>query len=105
MIVAECNNEDRCIRVQILGTDVDGSYVTMRRETFTIPHPEFGFDVPIGLSVHQYRDRYSADGTLIETLEYGYNDEYYLHEEAYADRLAAARAAAEMGGGGEGDEG
>lgn len=96
-IVAECNNDERAMRIQILGTDVDGSYVVIRRDIYTIFHAEYP-EVPIGLSVHQFRDIYAADGTYLRTIEYNYNDEYYKHEEEYAEALAMAKA---MAGGGE----
>lgn len=80
------------MQVELLGTDVDGSYVKVRRETWTISHPEFP-DVPIGLSVLQHRDTYAADGTLISSDCFDYLDEYYKHEEAYMPQVEARRNA------------
>lgn len=101
------------VEVQILGTDVDGSYVKLWRETWTISHPEYSW-IAIGYSILQHRDVYSADGVLLHSDCYDYLDEYYFHEEAYADKLAQAEAGAggitvegDTGGGdtGGGDEG
>ncbi len=105
-IHAFCNDEydtynhQGGMRIEILGTDLDGSYVKIWRETWMIGHPEFP-DICIGYSILQHRDIYSADGTLLRSETYDYLDEYYLHEEDYADKVEARRQA--LGGGGEGD--
>lgn len=83
-------NHQGGVRIEILGTDMDGSYVTFRRDTWMIPHPEFP-DICIGYSILQYRDIHSADGTVIRTEYYDYLDEYYFHQEAYADKVEARR--------------
>lgn len=107
-IHAFCNDEydtyshQGGVRIEILGTDLDGSYVKIWRETWMIGHPEFP-DICIGYSILQHRDIYSADGTLIRSETYDYLDEYYLHEEAYADKVEARRQAQGGGGGPSGD--
>lgn len=85
-------NHQGGVRIEILGTDVDGSYVTFRRDTWMIPHPEFP-DICIGYSILQYRDIHSADGTVIRTDYYDYLDEYYFHAEDYAEKVEARRGA------------
>lgn len=108
MIHAFCNDEydsyshQGGMRIEILGTDIDGSYVKIWCETWMIGHPEFP-DICIGYSKLQHRDIYSADGTLIRSETYNYLDEYYLHEEAYAEKVEARRQA--LGGGGDGSAG
>ena len=95
------------VKVEILGTDVDGTYVKVWNETWTIPHPEFP-DIGIGYSKLQHRDVYSADGVLLHSDCYDYLDEYYFHEEVYAEKVEARRNAMENivvddGGGGGGE--
>lgn len=89
------------VRVEILGTDVDGSYVKVWNEMWTFFHPEFP-DIAIGRSILQHRDVYSKDGELLRSDDYGYLDQYYFHEEVYADKVKAHREAA-SGGGGDGE--
>lgn len=90
------------IEIEILGTDVDGSYVKVWRETWTIGHPEYPW-IAIGYSILQHRDVYSADDVLMYSDCYDYLDEYYFHEEVYAEKLAQAEAGAgEFTGGGDG---
>lgn len=107
-IHAFCNDEydsyshQGGMRIEILGTDIDGSYVKIWCETWMISHPEFP-DICIGYSKLQHRDIYSADGTLIRSETYDYLDEYYLHEEDYAEKVEARRQA--LGGGGDGSGG
>lgn len=96
-------NHQGGVRIEILGTDIDGSYVKIWNEKWMIGHPEFP-DILIGYSILQHRDIYSADGTLLRSECYDYLDEYYLHEEDYADKVEARREAAggSVEGGGDG---
>ena len=93
-IIAYCDNEARSLTVAIMGTDVDGSYVNIRRDTYT-KYGEYG--EAIGYSVLQYRDIYAADGTYLRTESYDYLDDYYFHD--YKEITAQAKAAAEAAAG------
>ena len=96
-LIVYCDNEARSLTAKIMGTDVDGSYVKIRRDTYT----KFGeYGEAIGITIFQYRDIYAADGTYLRTETYDYMDDYYLHgykeitEKAKAASEAAAAAAA-----------
>ena len=78
-IVAECNSEERYITLEIWGTDVDGSYVELRHDTYTRFDDTYT-DVAIGYYVIGFRDVYDADGNLINTIQEPAGD-YFFHEE------------------------
>lgn len=78
-IVADCDTEGKSITVQIWGTDVDGSYVQFRHETYTRYDEEYP-DVAIGYYVLGFRQIYNADGTLIKEIKEPASD-YNFHEE------------------------
>ena len=78
-IVAECNSEERYITIEIWGTDVDGSYVELRHDTYTRFDATYT-DVAIGYYVIGFRDVYDADGNLINTIQEPAGD-YFFHEE------------------------
>ena len=101
-IEAVCDNDERSLTVRVMGTNVDGTYVQIRRDVFgnTGEYGEF-----IGYSVHQYRDIYAADGTFLRTEEYNYNDIYYNHDYKEVTENAKAEYEAMYGTGEDGGEG
>ena len=89
MIHAFCDNDERSLTIQILGTDVDGSYVELGRDTYTIFDDTYT-DVAVGYGVQEYRLVYDADGNLIDTIREIY-DIYHFHDYDIkwpADRVA-----------------
>lgn len=78
-IIADCSSEDRYITIEIWGTDLDGSYVELRHDTYTRFDDKYP-DVAVGYYVLGYRDVYEADGTLRQTISEPPGD-YWFHEE------------------------
>ncbi len=78
-IVAYCDNEEKALTVEIWGTDVDGSYVELRHETYTRFDGTYT-DVAIGYYVLGFRQVYDANGTLLYEIEEPASD-YFFHEE------------------------
>lgn len=98
-IVAYCDNDEKSLTIEIWGTDVDGSYVTLRHETYT-RYDETYTDVAIGYLVYGFVTRYDSEGNLIEDKQVSISD-YYFHDEDInwpEEKLAADAAAAESGG-------
>ena len=78
-IVAYCDNDAKSLTIEIWGTDVDGTQVTLRH-TSTPVYDETYTDTLIGYTVYGYRTVSDADGNfLYETAEPG--GVYYLHTE------------------------
>ena len=99
-IVTYCDTVERYIGVQIWGTNVDGTYVEMSNNgVWTIYDTEYP-GTAIGTATTTYREIYSADGTLLETVQENYSD-YHKHpediqwppEKLAADAAKAAEAA------------
>ena len=81
-IVAYCDNDAKSLTIEIWGTDVDGTQVTLRH-TSTPVYDETYTDTLIGYTVYGYRTVSDADGNfLYETAEPG--GVYYLHTEDIA---------------------
>ena len=78
-IVAYCDNDAKSLTIEIWGTDVDGTQVTLRHTTTPV-YDETYTDTVIGYTVYGYRTVSDADGNyLYETAEPG--GVYYLHTE------------------------
>ena len=101
-IVTYCDTVERYIGIQIWGTNVDGTYADMHNNgVWTIYDTDYP-GTAIGTATTTYRDIYSADGTLLETVQENYSD-YHKHPEDIQwppEKLAAdaAKAAAEAAG-------
>lgn len=79
-LVAYCDNDEKSLTIEIWGTDVDGSYVTLRHTSEPV-YDETYTDTVIGYTVYGYRTVYDADGNyLYELSEPG--GVYYLHAES-----------------------
>lgn len=78
-IAAYCNGEDKSLTIEIWGTDVDGSYVTLRHTTLCVYDTEFT-NVCIGYGVSAYRTVYDAEGNFMYEVEEPYGI-YNFHKE------------------------
>ncbi len=101
-IVTYCDTVERYVGIQIWGTNVDGTYADIHNNgVWTIYDTDYP-GTAIGTATTTYRDIYSADGTLLETVQESYSD-YHKHPEDIQwppEKLAAdaAKAAAEAAG-------
>ena len=77
-IIAYCDDEERTLTVEIMGTDTDGSYVDLRTTTGAVFDDEYP-DVVIGYGVQCYRTVYDADGNWLYEVKEPYSS-YFLHD-------------------------
>ena len=73
------HSPDMKLTVEILGTDVDGSYVEMTYGSYQC-YDETYPDVAVGVAANTYRNVYAADGSLISQTKEAYSY-YYYHDE------------------------
>lgn len=94
-IVAYCDNEEKSLTVEIWGTDVDGSYVTLRSSKLVVYDSVYTSTV-VGYGVTAYRTVYDAEGNYLYEIQEPYGI-YYRHDEDIewpAEKYAADAAAA-----------
>lgn len=73
------NDEEESLQVDILGTDVDGSYVKFDRSRLLVFDDVYP-DVVIGYTVIGYRNVYDAEGNFLRKVEEPIGI-YYLHKD------------------------
>ena len=67
-IVAYCDNNERALTVEIWGTDVDGTYVEITYERYSVSDSTYT-GVVIGWNVYSWANVYDADGNYLRTYE------------------------------------
>ena len=95
-IVAYCNNEEKALTIEIWGTDVDGSYVTLRSSKLVV-YDSVYVNTAVGYGVSAYRTVYDAEGNFLYEVEEPYGI-YYRHDEDI--QWPAEKYAADAGEGG-----
>lgn len=78
-IVAYCDNEEKALTIEIWGTDVDGTYVTLRHTSLCVYDPVYTYTT-VGYGVSAYRTVYDAEGNFLYEVEEPYGI-YYFHDE------------------------
>lgn len=78
-IVAVCDNEEKSLTIEIWGTDVDGSYVTLRSSKLVV-YDSVYVNTAVGYGVSAYRTVYDAEGNFLYEVEEPYGI-YYRHDE------------------------
>ena len=78
-ISAVCDNEARTLTIQIIGTDVDGSYVELWHNMGCVYDNTYT-DVIIGYGVSLHRSVYDKDGNFLYQVDEPYGI-YYKHDE------------------------
>ena len=78
-IVATCDNEEKALTIEIWGTDVDGSYVTLRSSKLVV-YDSVYVNTAVGYGVSAYRTVYDAEGNFLYEVEEPYGI-YYRHDE------------------------
>lgn len=94
-IVATCDNEEKSLTIEIWGTDVDGSYVTLRSSKLVV-YDSVYVNTAVGYGVSAYRTVYDAEGNFLYEVEEPYGI-YYRHDEEI--QWPAEKYAADEGGG------
>ena len=95
-IVAYCDNEEKALTIEIWGTDVDGSYVTLRSSKLVV-YDSVYVNTAVGYGVSAYRTVYDAEGNFLYEVEEPYGI-YYRHDEDI--QWPAEKYAADAGEGG-----
>ena len=95
-IVAYCDNEEKALTIEIWGTDVDGSYVTLRSSKLVV-YDSVYVNTAVGYGVSAYRTVYDAEGNFLYEVEEPYGI-YYRHDEDI--QWPAEKYAADSGDGG-----
>ena len=95
-IVAICDNEEKSLTIEIWGTDVDGSYVTLRSSKLVV-YDSVYVNTAVGYGVSAYRTVYDAEGNFLYEIEEPYGI-YYRHDEDI--QWPAEKYAADAGEGG-----
>ena len=95
-IVAYCDNEEKSLTIEIWGTDVDGTYVTLRSSKLVV-YDSVYVNTAVGYGVTAYRTVYDAEGNFLYEIEEPYGI-YYRHDEDI--QWPAEKYAADAGGGG-----
>ncbi len=95
-IVAYCDNEEKALTIEIWGTDVDGTYVTLRSSKLVV-YDSVYVNTAVGYGVSAYRTVYDAEGNFLYEIEEPYGI-YYRHDEDI--QWPAEKYAADAGGGG-----
>ncbi|MGN0981764.1 MAG: VanW family protein [Candidatus Limivicinus sp.] len=78
-IVAYCDNEEKALTIEIWGTDVDGTYVTLRSSKLVV-YDSVYVNTAVGYGVSAYRTVYDAEGNFLYEVEEPYGI-YYRHDE------------------------
>ena len=78
-IVAACDNEEKALTIEIWGTDVDGTYVTLRSSKLVV-YDSVYVNTAVGYGVSAYRTVYDAEGNFLYEVEEPYGI-YYRHDE------------------------
>lgn len=78
-IVAYCDNEEKSLTIEVWGTDVDGSYVTLRSSKLVV-YDSVYVNTAVGYGVSAYRTVYDAEGNFLYEVEEPYGI-YYRHDE------------------------
>ena len=78
-IVAACDNEEKALTIEIWGTDVDGTYVTLRSSKLVV-YDSVYVNTAVGYGVSAYRTVYDAEGIFLYEVEEPYGI-YYRHDE------------------------
>ncbi|MGI5976078.1 MAG: VanW family protein [Candidatus Limivicinus sp.] len=94
-IVAYCDNDERSLTVEIWGTNLDGSYIEIKKDTLSYNNDRYPW-ITEGYGVQVHRMVFDADGMQIDQIDEVY-DLYHTHEAT--EQIKALDAAAAAAGG------
>lgn len=90
-IVATCNNEERSLTVEIWGTNLDGHYISLRKDTRAYSNAKYTW-IMEGYGVQVFRDVIGPDGVKVDQINEIY-DIYHTHEATEQIKALDAQAA------------
>ena len=96
-IVASCNNDERSLTVQILGTNLDGMYIHLTKQTLSYNSAKYPW-IMEGYGVQVFRHVMDANGMPVGQINEVY-DIYHTHEATEQIKALDAQAAAQAAAG------
>lgn len=97
-IVATVNDVDRYITIDIMGTNLDGTYIELRKDTYSYNNDRYPW-IMEGYGVQMHRLVFDANGMQIDQIDEIY-DVYHTHEATEQIKALDAQAAAAEAAGG-----
>lgn len=91
-IVATVNDVDRYITIDIMGTNLDGTYIELKKDTYSYNNDRYPW-IMEGYGVQMHRLVYDANGMQIDQIDEIY-DVYHTHEATDQIKALDAQAAA-----------
>ena len=97
-IVTHCNAEEKSLTIEIMGTNLDGTYIQLTKDTYTYNSEKYPW-IMEGYGVQVHRHVFDANGMQIDQIDEIY-DVYHTHEATEQIKALDAQAAAEAAAGG-----
>ena len=98
-IVTHCNAEEKSLTIEIMGTNLDGTYIQLTKDTYTYNNDKYPW-IMEGYGVQMHRLVFDANGIQIDQIDEIY-DVYHTHEATEQIKALDAQAAAAAAAGGE----
>lgn len=92
-IVTHCNAEEKSLTVEIMGTNLDGTYIQLTKDTYSYNSEKYPW-IMEGYGVQMHRLVFDANGMQIDQIDEIY-DVYHTHEATEQIKALDAQAAAE----------
>lgn len=92
-IVTHCNAEEKSLTIEIMGTNLDGTYIQLTKDTYSYNNEKYPW-IMEGYGVQMHRLVFDANGMQIDQLDEIY-DVYHTHEATEQIKALDAQAAAE----------
>lgn len=92
-IVTHCNAEEKSLTIEIIGTNLDGTYIQLTKDTYSYNNEKYPW-IMEGYGVQMHRLVFDANGMQIDQIDEIY-DVYHTHEATEQIKALDAQAAAE----------
>lgn len=92
-IVTHCNAEEKSLTIEIMGTNLDGTYIQLTKDTYSYNSEKYPW-IMEGYGVQMHRLVFDANGMQIDQIDEIY-DVYHTHEATEQIKALDAQAAAE----------
>lgn len=92
-IATHCDPVEKSLTIEILGTNLDGTYIELTRDTYTYNSTKYPW-IMEGYGVQMHRNVFDANGIQIDRVDEVY-DVYHTHEATEQIKALDAQAAAE----------
>lgn len=92
-IVTHCNAEEKSLTIEIMGTNLGGTYIQLTKDTYSYNNEKYPW-IMEGYGVQMHRLVFDANGMQIDQIDEIY-DVYHTHEATEQIKALDAQAAAE----------